>query len=373
MPCGPLDVAFIIDDTGSMGNALANLQSGLVSIMSDIQLASPNNYRIAVVSFKDNVTIHVNFSLNNAATAAAALNSLVAGGGSNVPEASDEALNTAVNALPTPGRPQNIDFTPGWRPTAAKIAILVTDALPAGFDDWFSPGVDDLNANNVAVQAASQGIRIGAVFVPTSSLSPVPIMQNYATVTGGIYWQTAQDGTGIVNGIRTIIANCGNGTSPTPTRTATPTPGAMIMGHVLWQGSTQPNARQVQTATLTLCASTLMTYTVTTDDSGTFTQSPNLPDGTYSWRIKNFRTLANAGSLTVAGGVANQEMGTMRAGDASNDNVVNSNDFIVLKNAFGGTTDPRADFNNDGVVTAGDFGLLKATFGTAGAGALACP
>ena len=216
MPCGPLDVAFIIDDTGSMGNALANLQAGLVPIMSDIQLASPNNYRIAVVSFKDNVTIHVNFSLNNAATAAAALNSLVAGGGSNVPEASDEALNTAVNALPTPGRPQNIDFTPGWRPAAAKIAILVTDALPAGFDDWFSPGVDDLNANNVAVQAASQGIRIGAVFVPTSSLSPVPIMQNYASVTGGIYWQTAQDGTGIVNGIRTIIANCGNGTSPHP-------------------------------------------------------------------------------------------------------------------------------------------------------------
>ena len=128
------------------------------------------------------------------------------------------------------------------------------------------------------------------------------------------------------------------------------------MGHVTWQGSTQPNTRQVQTATLTLCASTLLTYTITTNDSGHFTQAAYLPDGTYSWRIKNFRTLANSGSLTVAGGTATQEMGTMRAGDASNDNVVNSSDFTLLKNAFGGTTDPRADFNNDGVINAGDFG-----------------
>jgi hypothetical protein len=377
MPCGPLDVAFIIDDTGSMGNTLVNLQSGLAAIMSDIQLASPGNYRIAVVSFKDNVTVRVNFALNNAAAATTAINSLVAGGGSNVPEASDEALNTAVNALPTPGRPQNIDFTPGWRPAAAKIAILVTDALPAGFDDTYSPGVDDVNANNVAVQAASQGIRIGAVFVPTGSLSPVPIMQNYASVTGGIYVQTAPNGTGVDGGIRTIIANCGNGPTSTPTvtptRTATATPGGMIIGHITWQGSTQPDARQVQTAVLTVCAGSLLTYTITTDASGNFTQAVNLPDGTYNWRIKNVRTLTNGGSLTMTGGTATQEMGVMRAGDANNDNVVNATDFAILKNAFGGSSDLRADFDNNGVVNSIDFNLLRVNFGTAGAGQLACP
>src|SRR5439155_20738632 len=146
-----------------------------------------------------------------------------------IPEASDEALNTAVNALPTPSRPQNIDFTPGWRPTATRIAILVTDAEPGGFDDTYTPGVDDLNANNVAVSAASQGIKIGAVFIPYGSLQAVPIMQNYASVTGGMYVQTQQDGTGVVAAIRSIIAGCGNGGAPTATPTVTTTPAPQML------------------------------------------------------------------------------------------------------------------------------------------------
>src|SRR5439155_168993 len=169
------------------------------------------------------------------------------------------------------------------------------------------------------------------------------------------------------------IANCGSNSTPTPTPTRTATPIRQLHGHVTWQGSTQPDARQVQTATLTLCAGTLLTYTVTTDASGNFTQTTTLPDGPYNWRIKSFRTLANAGSLTVTGGSAIQDMGTMRAGDADNNNVVNAGDFSILKNAFGSTADRRPDFNNDGVVNAGDFGLLKTNFGAAGAPALTCP
>jgi hypothetical protein len=61
---------------------------------------------------------------------------LAAGGGAGGPEASDEALNTVVNALVVGARPQNIDFTPDWRGAGVvKIAILVTDAPPGGFDD----------------------------------------------------------------------------------------------------------------------------------------------------------------------------------------------------------------------------------------------
>ena len=65
-------------------------------------------------------------------------------------------------------------------------------------------------------------------------------------------------------------------------------------------------------------------------------------------------------------------MGTMRAGDADNDNLVNSADFNILKNSYGkGSGDPgyddRADFNGDNLVSAADFNLLKANFGTAGA------
>jgi hypothetical protein len=61
------------------------------------------------------------------------------------------------------------------------------------------------------------------------------------------------------------------------------------------------------------------------------------------------------------------EIGLQPAGDCSNDNADNAVDFAILRSAFGGTTDLRADFNNDGVINAGDFSLLKGNFGAAGA------
>jgi hypothetical protein len=395
MVCGPMDVAFVIDDTGSMGSSLAKLQAGMASIISDIQIASGNNYRIAVVKFEDYVSVLVNFAPNNAAAATAAINSLTAFGGNNPPEASDEALNTAVNALPTPGRQQNIDFTPGWNPLASKIAILVTDDFPGGFNDLYTVGVDDVNANNVALSAASQGIRIGAIFVPTAGPFAAPIMQNYATVTGGLYWQTAPDGTGIVNGIRTMIAYCGNGTMPTPsvtttrTPTFTATPGPQFRGHVIWQGRpTQPNALQQLPITLTLKLGTSeITYPPqTTDSSGYFTLSvAGLPDGTYGWRVKGPSGtspitdtnstpgfLANSGNVSLTGAaLTSAEMGLMKAGDCNNDNVVSALDFNILKNAFGKSVglpgyDNRADFTGDGAVSVLDFNLLKGNFGQGG-------
>jgi hypothetical protein len=59
-------------------------------------------------------------------------------------------------------------------------------------------------------------------------------------------------------------------------------------------------------------------------------------------------------------------MGLMRVGDANDNNLVNGADFNILKLAFGGTSDLRADFNNDGVVNITDFIPLKANFGQSG-------
>src|SRR5207302_1980388 len=74
----------------------------------------------------------------------------------------------------------------------------------------------------------------------------------------------------------------------TPTVTNTPAGGSLV-GHVLWQGSTQPNARQQQPITLTLKSSTLeVNYPQqSTDASGFFTVSVSgLASGTYNWRVK---------------------------------------------------------------------------------------
>lgn len=165
--------------------------------------------------------------------------------------------------------------------------------------------------------------------------------------------------------------------SPSVTATATAAMGRALVGHVTWQGAPrQPNPVQEQPVTITLkSGSTEVNYPAqTTDASGYFTVSlGTLPVGTYDWRVKGARQLANAGTVTLfplSG--AQIECGLLVAGDANNDNVVDALDFNLLKNSFGRTPgdpafDSRADFNIDNLVDSIDFNLLKNSFGAVGA------
>ena len=79
-----------------------------------------------------------------------------------------------------------------------------------------------------------------------------------------------------------------------------------------------------------------------------------------------------AGVATLVNGINNVDMGTLRAGDANDNNVVNSADFTILKNTFGKGPgdpgyDPHGDFNSDNVVNSQDMSLLKLNFGQGGA------
>ncbi len=121
----------------------------------------------------------------------------------------------------------------------------------------------------------------------------------------------------------------------------------------------------------------------TTDASGFFTVTTSgLPGGAYNWRVKcpnatpNINVtpgfLANSGVLTLSGApITRLEVGSMRAGDANNDNIVSIQDFNLLKNTFGKTIgepgyDARADFTGDRTVNIADFNLLRGNFGISG-------
>jgi hypothetical protein len=132
----------------------------------------------------------------------------------------------------------------------------------------------------------------------------------------------------------------------------------------------------------------------TTDASGFFTVPVGgLPNGTYNWWAKGPQFLANAGTVPVEGyrlkvegskylqaqpstfnlqpSTLSVEMGTMRAGDANNDNSVGVDDFNILKSSFGLQRgqpgfDGRADFNGDDLIDVSDFILLKLNFGQSG-------
>jgi uncharacterized protein YegL len=211
-PCGPLDVALVIDVTGSMTGALGNVNTELTAILSCIDNVSGGDYRLSLVTFIDSIFVLHNFAAGNAAAVGATIASLVASGGGGPAEPSDEAVNTAVNALAAAGRPQDIDYTPDWRGVGVeKVLILVTDAPPAGFDDVYTPGVDDVNAHTRALQALAKGIKISAIFVPTGGdyAGQAAIMLDYATTSHGVYVETDSAGVGTGQGIIDIISLCG--------------------------------------------------------------------------------------------------------------------------------------------------------------------
>lgn len=150
-----------------------------------------------------------------------------------------------------------------------------------------------------------------------------------------------------------------------------------VLGHVIWEGRpAQLHLLQQLPITLTLrSGSTKLEYEgLSTDANGFFTPTVGpLASGTYDWRVKGPKFLANSGTLTITpGNIAFGEMGAMKAGDANDDNLVGVLDFNILKLTFGrGIGEPgyddRADFTGDQVVRVTDFNLLKVNFGLGGA------
>ena len=141
-PCEPaLDVVFAIDDTGSMGGAIDDIEAALQDIFDIIVVKSGGNYQMGLCTFKDDVEMDVQLAYGNAAAMEAAIVALTATGGAGTPEASDEALNTCINELAA--RAGSDAFTGSWRPEAIKLIILLTDAPPGGFDDTYTVGTDD--------------------------------------------------------------------------------------------------------------------------------------------------------------------------------------------------------------------------------------
>src|SRR5207253_413450 len=150
-----------------------------------------------------------------------------------------------------------------------------------------------------------------------------------------------------------------------------------LVGHTTWQGRpAQPSPLQQLPIMLTLkLGSSETNYpAINTTASGFFTASVSgLLTGTYTYRVKNPKYLANSGSVTLTGTLTtNVEMGLMKAGDCNNDNIVTVLDFNILRPTFGRSVgdpgyDDRADFTGDQLVTIQDFNLLRANFGVAGA------
>ena len=212
--CGPMDVTFIVDETGSMTDVINQVQTQVQKIADAVEVASGGDFQFALVGMPDNnIEVIENFSPDRAAFNTAVQKLTVAGGCGGVPY--DEAINAVVNALPartgSDGKQIN-EFSGGWRPQAAKIVIIITDTLPQAFTCLYVPGVHDVAAHDFAVQALAAGIHVTMIYVPTGN-SPeseiIRIMQDVATTSAGLFKQAKPDASDLSDVIVDIVNQCG--------------------------------------------------------------------------------------------------------------------------------------------------------------------
>jgi hypothetical protein len=215
---GPTDVAFILDNTGSIWDntddgTMEPYQNAIIAALTDIETSSGGDYRFALVtpdtdgdmnptnnqdfSYHDMVVVRIPFTSNVAAFEAALNDPNLAGDGGNTPESTDQCLNTAVNALVASGR-QDVDncappdkalqigdFTPAFRSNARKLVVLITDAGPGGFCDNSYTTTD---AHQYALDAKAQCIKINAIQISDDSNAQT-VMQDYSATSCGWYEQ----------------------------------------------------------------------------------------------------------------------------------------------------------------------------------------
>lgn len=166
------DIVLVVDSTGSMGDAIANVKTEMGNIVSTVQTAQPQA-QFAVVNYKDESDGPAIFTRNTDLTASVsaaqtAVNALSAGGGGDTPEAQ-------LNALWQIGSGGGqISF----RPNSSRIVV------------WFGdqPGHDPSNGHSLADAIASlQGVnaRVLAISVGANQLNAAGQAAAITTATGG--------------------------------------------------------------------------------------------------------------------------------------------------------------------------------------------
>jgi hypothetical protein len=115
------------------------------------------------------------------------------------------------------------------------------------------------------------------------------------------------------------------------------------------------------------------TYTPTTDQSGHFTITHS-EEGAHAYdiRVKNAHTLRNIdANVTLQVGDNFIDFGTLREGDANDDNYVGLIDFSILATSYDKSSaqpgfDARADFNENDLIEISDFSLLATNYDRSG-------
>jgi hypothetical protein len=168
-----LDIAFVVDATGSMGDEIAYLQIELMDVIEKIQAQREDLIiNLGSVFYKDEtddyVTRKFDFS-DDISSAVKFMQAQQASGGGDYPEAMDAALDVALNQL-------------NWSDkTVAKLLFLVLDAPP-----HYTPEILK-KLEKLTHLAAEKGVRIIPVAGSGIDKSTEYLMRSFALTTNGTY------------------------------------------------------------------------------------------------------------------------------------------------------------------------------------------
>ncbi|HAQ37848.1 MAG TPA: VWA domain-containing protein [Saprospiraceae bacterium] len=145
-PSGNIEIAFVVDATGSMGDELEYLKVELVDVLSRVKSANPEALiRTSSVFYRDKgdeYVTRISKFTQNTSTTIGFIKDQEAGGGGDFPEAVHSALEAAITQL-------------SWSSTArTRLLFLVLDAPPHYQQDV----IEDIHAYNK--MAAEKGIKI---------------------------------------------------------------------------------------------------------------------------------------------------------------------------------------------------------------------
>lgn len=183
-----MDVMFLMDTTGSMGNTIAGAKSAASTILSN--LAGFGDLQSGVAAFDDPVptnTIVTALTANDAAVQAG-LNSLSAGGGGDYPERGLQGLTIVANDT-------------SWRPGSNRFIVMFGDA---------SEKVPSLEASTLAVLQAENITLIGIDVSTCPGCFGLTFTQAYdalAEATGGDVFSSGTSGSALTTTIQNAVTS----------------------------------------------------------------------------------------------------------------------------------------------------------------------
>lgn len=146
----PVDLVYVIDTTGSMGDDITAAKAQMRSILADLTRANPDR-RVGLVAYRDRGDVYTALVVvpldRDEERIQTGINWLRTGGGGDLREHVYAGLDTALHEQP-------------WRPGAEHHIVLIGDAPP--HEDY---GDDPRNFENVMAAAAELKVRIHTIGV----------------------------------------------------------------------------------------------------------------------------------------------------------------------------------------------------------------